>query len=67
MLVFLKYVFNKPKEFVTETFRNPEAVVQTCSVKKVFLEILQNPQENSCARVSYFNKVAGLRPATLLK
>ena len=32
-----------------------EAVDQTCSVKKVFLEILQDSQENS------------LRPATLLK
>ena len=37
------------------------------SVKKVFLEIWQNSQENTCARVSFFNKVAGLRPATLLK
>ena len=28
-----------------------EAVVQTCSATKFFLEILQNPQENICARV----------------
>ena len=34
------------------------AVVQNCSIKKVFLEILQNSQENTCARV-FFNKVAG--------
>ena len=34
---------------------------QRCSVKKVFLEISQNSQENTCARV-FFNKVAGLRP-----
>ena len=27
---------------------------QTRSVKKVFLAILQNPQENTCARVSFF-------------
>ena len=27
-----------------------EAVVQRCSVKKVFLEISQNLQENNCAR-----------------
>ena len=33
-----------------------EAVAQTCFVRKVFLEILQNSQENTCA------KVAGLRP-----
>ena len=31
-----------------------------CSVKKVFLEICQNLQENKCARVSFFDKVAGL-------
>ena len=37
-----------------------------CSVKKVFLEISQNSQENTCARDS-FNKVVGLRPAILLK
>ena len=29
-----------------------EAVAQNCSVKKVFLEISQNSQENNCARVS---------------
>ena len=51
-----------------EAMKNhPEAVVQRCSVKKVFLEIPQNPQENTCSRVSFFNKVGGLRPATLLK
>ena len=33
-----------------------EAVVQTCSVKKVFLEISQNLQENTCARVSFLIK-----------
>ena len=35
-------------------------------MKKLFLKIPQNSQENTCARV-LFNKVAGLRPATLLK
>ena len=30
-----------------------EAVTQTCSVKKVFLEISQNSQEKTCARVSF--------------
>ena len=43
-----------------------EVVVQRCSVKKVFLEISQNSQENTCARV-FFNEVAPLRPVTLLK
>ena len=32
-----------------------------CFVKKVFLEISQNSQENTCARdLCFFNKVAGL-------
>ena len=34
-----------------------EAVAQMCSVKKVFLEISQNSQENTCARVSSLLKL----------
>ena len=30
-----------------------EAVVRRCSVKKVFLEISENSQENICASVSF--------------
>ena len=37
-----------------------EAVAQRCSIKKALLEISQNPQENTCARVTFFSKVAGL-------
>ena len=33
-----------------------EAVVQKCSVKKVFLKILQNSQENTCVRVPFLIK-----------
>ena len=33
----------------------------------MFFEISQNSQENTVARVSFLNKVACLRPATLLK
>ena len=40
-----------------------EAVAQTCSVKKVFLEVSLNSQKNTCARVSFLIK----RPATLFK
>ena len=44
-----------------QTFRNikhdlrgfTEAVVQRCSVKKVFLEISQNSPENTCVRASF--------------
>ena len=34
-----------------------EAVAWRCSVKKVFLEISQNSQENVCARVSFLIKL----------
>ena len=30
--------------------------------KRVLLEISQNLQENTCAKVFFFNKVAGLSP-----
>ena len=45
-----------------------EAATGGVLLKKVFLEISQNSQENTCARV-FFNKVmqAGLRPVNLLK
>ena len=35
---------------------NIEAVAQTCSVKKMFLEISQNSQENTYAKVSFLIK-----------
>ena len=46
-----------------------EAVAQRCSVKKVFLGISQNSQENTCARISFLIKLqaSGLRLSTLLK
>ena len=34
-----------------------EAVIQRCSVKKVFFEISRNSQENTCARVSFLIKL----------
>ena len=44
-----------------------EAVIGGNLSKKLFLKISQNSQENTCAGVSFFDKVVGLRPATLLK
>ena len=39
-----------------------EVVVRRCYVKKVLLEISQNSQENTCARVSFLIKLQpGLR------
>ena len=40
--------------------RRIEAVTRRCSVKKTFLEISQNSQENTCARVSFFVKKEAL-------
>ena len=37
--------------------QSAEAVVRRCSVEKVFLEILQNSQENTCARLSFLIKL----------
>ena len=37
--------------------RYAEAVVRRCSVEKVFLEISQNSQENTYARVSFLIKL----------
>ena len=45
------FIIHKNKYF--RGFIVKEAVVQRCSVKKVFLEISQNSQENTCARVSF--------------
>ena len=43
-------------------FLNKEAVIQRCSVRKLFLETSQNSQENTCARVSFLIKLqAGLQ------
>ena len=49
-----------------------EAVVRMCSIKKVFLKksVLKNFTKFAGKRLCqslFFNKVAGLRPATLLK
>ena len=60
--LFLHYkLFHKFDSLATE------AVALRCSVKNVFLEILQNSQENTLCQGLFFNKVASLNPATLLK
>ena len=56
-----------PIYFQIVDYEIPEAVVRRCSVKKMFLKISQNFQENICARVSFLIKLRGLRAATLLK
>ena len=44
-----------------------KAVYRRCSIKKVFLEISQNPKESNCDRAFFFDNVMGLRAATLVK
>ena len=65
----------KPLELFIMTFQHlinylirtdREAATRGVLCQKVFLEISQNSQENTCARV-FFNTVAGLRPVTLFK
>ena len=56
------YFFRNTRKFKTFLFclknaRSSEAVVQSCSVKKVFLKISQNSQEITCARVSFLIKL----------
>ena len=41
----------------SSSIHSGEAVVPRCSVKKVFLEISQNSQENTCARDSFLIKL----------
>ena len=60
----LSHTFSRYLLLVTPS---SEAVVQKkSSVNKVSLEISKNSQENTCASL-FFNKVAGIRPATLSK
>ena len=51
----LRFMINIFLEFI-----HTEAVVQRCSVKKVFLKISQNSQENTCVGVSFL-QVLGLQ------
>ena len=55
--LFLIRSKKKKKKWVIVTqfpkSQKTEAAAQRCSVKKVFLEISQSSQENTCARVSF--------------
>ena len=47
-------------ELFVKTVHGSEAFTRKCSVKKVLLEILQNLQESTCARVSFLTKLLDL-------
>ena len=51
--MYLSHSLNVSKYYEPLT----EAVTKRYSVKKVFLEILHNSQENTCARVSFLIKL----------
>ena len=57
--------------FVTHPYRysqgKREAIPKGCSVKKVFLEISPNSQENTCTRVSFFNIVEEVSACNFIK
>ena len=53
----LRRLFMETSMIVWNQFSKSEAVVRRCSVKKVFLEISQNSQENDCARDSFLIKL----------
>ena len=55
------------QRFLQGQFFSTEAATRGVLWKKVFLEISQNSQENTCARVSFLIKHLCLGPATLLK
>ena len=54
LIVFLKQLHHRV-QFFQSGFT--EVVAWRCSVKKMFLNILQNSQENTCARVSFLIKL----------
>ena len=60
--MWLQNTYIKDK-FLASGILYTEAVTLSCSVRKVFLEILQNSQGNTCARVSFLIKLH----ASLLK
>ena len=55
---FVKIFFCYKPMIVRRKFEHAtEAVAQRCSVKNLFLEISQNSQENTCARVPFLIKL----------
>ena len=56
-----KYLFSYRNEIIVKLWKRKigktEAVVRRCSAKKVFLEISQNSQENTCARIFFLIKL----------
>ena len=56
-LISYSRILNLAKLTIYLNTDNRDAIVQRCSVKRVFLEISQNLQENTCARASFLIKL----------
>ena len=56
-LTYINRYLGKHFKFQSDLNIPQEAVAKRCSAKKVFLEISQNSQENTCARASFFIKL----------
>ena len=54
-------------EYILGNRDKSDAAVCRCSVKKVFLNIFTKFTKKHLCQSLFFNKVAGLRPATLLR
>ena len=52
-IISLAQQINLTQTNVRGSNRKAETVTQKCSVKKVFLKISQNSQENTCVRISF--------------
>ena len=48
-----------PMSLLRPYYQLTEAATRGVLCKRVFLKVSQNSQENTCARVSFFNKAAG--------
>ena len=65
LLFFFTWIINLARSRISYDtppliYHVTEAVFQRCSVKKLFLNILPNSQENTCARVSFLKKLQAL-------
>ena len=54
---FKDTIFSNNTSGVRFYFQNLETATRMCSIKKVFLQISQNSQENSCVKVSFLIKL----------
>ena len=51
------YIISEHRNSFNGKVKKLKAVAKQCSVKRVFLEITQNSQENTCGRVSFLTKL----------